>query len=318
MKRQLEIMFIFSICLMLIPCIAFINPPNTTAALNNSDTVKILFTEIGKTEEITMNEYMIGAVLAQMPADFNEEALKAQAVLAHTYILRRQLTEAENPTDKLNGADISDDTALYQSYFTTEQAKAFYKDDFENSYNKVKNAVDDVKDQILTYDSEPIIVAFHAVSSGKTQSAKDMWNEDIPYLTTVDSSWDEENAGFESKSTMTADEITARLSSAFSDKEFKDINNNLKIKSTSESGAVLETEVCGNIISGSDFAAALSLPSPCFEINQKDGNFEIITKGCGHLVGMSQFGANSMAQKGKTYQEILSHYFPGTSVDKNC
>lgn len=315
MKKQLEIMLVFSILLMLIPCIAFINSPGKSPP-SNTNAVKILFTETDEIQEIPMEDYLIGAVLAQMPADFSEEALKAQAVLAHTYILRRQLTEAENPTDKLNGADISDNTSLYQSYFTDEQAKSFYGEDFDSAYNKVKEAVKSVSDQILTYDSEPIIVAFHAMSCGKTQNAKEVWGEDIPYLVSVDSSWDKDNNGFKSKTTMTSDEISSRLSSAFSNMRFNGLKTGLKIKTTSEAGAVLEVEAGGNILSGSDFAEALSLSSSCFEITEKDNSYEITSKGCGHLVGMSQFGANTMAEKGKVYSEILSYYFPNTSISK--
>ena len=105
-----------------------------------------------------------------MPADFDEEALKAQAVLAHTYICRRQLSEAQSPTPALKGALISDDSTLYQSFFTLKAAKEYYGSDYEKAYKKVKSAVQSVENEILTYEDEPIIVAFHAASNGHTQS----------------------------------------------------------------------------------------------------------------------------------------------------
>lgn len=236
MRKQIEIMIVFSIFLMLIPCISFLNKNETqSAGYAESGTVKILFTEKDKVEEISMQDYMIGAVLAQMPADFEEEALKCQAVLTHTYILRRQLTEQANPDKKLKGADISDDNSLYQSYFTKDQAKKFYGDDYENAYKKAASAVKAVINKILTYDSEPIIVAFHAISSGSTESAENMWGEKIPYLISVDSSRDKKNDSFEKTTSFTADELLARLQSAFPDNEFSELKeNSLKVEKTSD------------------------------------------------------------------------------------
>lgn len=316
MKKQIEIMIIFSIFLMLIPCISFINKneaPKASETDNNN--VKILFTEKNKVEEISLEEYMIGAVLAQMPADFEEETLKAQAVLTHTYILRRQLTEQSSPDKKLKGAYISDDSSLYQSYFTPKQAKKFYGDDYDDAHKKVSNAVKAVKNEILTYDGEPIVVAFHAISGGSTESAENMWGEKIPYLISVDSSWDKKTDSFEKSTTLTTDDISAKLSSAFPDQDFSSIEeNNIKIQKNTECGTVLSVKVNDTELSGIDFSNALSLPSPCFTIEYNDDSFTFNTKGYGHLVGMSQYGANYMAKEKKGYKEILSHYFPETSL----
>lgn len=319
MKKQIEIMIVFSIFLMLIPCISFLNKNETqSAGYAESGTVKILFTEKDKVEEISMQDYMIGAVLAQMPADFEEEALKCQAVLTHTYILRRQLTEQANPDKKLKGADISDDSSLYQSYFTKDQAKKFYGDDYENAYKKAASAVKAVINKILTYDSKPIIVAFHAISSGSTESAENMWGEKIPYLISVDSSRDKKNDSFEKTTSFTADELLSRLQSAFPDNEFSELKeNSLKVEKTSDCGSVLSIKINDQTLTGTEFANALSLPSPCFTVDYKNDTYTIKTKGCGHLVGMSQYGANYMAKDGKTYTEILSHYFPETALKDN-
>ena len=162
---------------------------------------------------------MIGSVLAQMPADFDEEALKAQAVLAHTYICRRQLSEAQSPTPALKGALISDDSTLYQSFFTLKAAKEYYGSDYE-SIQKVKSAVQSVENEILTYEDEPIIVAFHAASNGHTQSAKNAWGEDIPYLLSVDSSADKDLVTTECTQALTAKEFQDKLLDRFPDINF--------------------------------------------------------------------------------------------------
>lgn len=313
-------MAVFAVFLILVPCIAFFNgksgqaPANTEAG---SDTVKFLFTEEDKVEEIPMEDYMIGAVLAQMPADFEEEALKAQAVLAHTYAVRRILNEKENPTEALKGAAMSDDASLYLGYFTEAQAKELYGDDYKTAYEKISKAVKAVKDDILEYEGEPITVAFHAISGGKTESALNAWGEDIPYLTVCDSSWDTEISGFEKQTEFTPDELSARISAQFPDADISGVSEEKWIvpDETTASGTVLSVGIGESFfITGQQFANALSLPSPCFEAEYSDGKFIITTRGYGHLVGMSQYGANYLAREGKSCEEILSHYFPGTAL----
>lgn len=314
MKKQIEIMIVFCIFLMLIPCLSFINKSQDLNAISSLDTVKILFTKNDKVEKLTMEDYLVGAVLAQMPADFEEEALKSQAVLAHTYIVSRQKAESTSKTANLKGAYISDDTSLYQSYFTKEQAKKFYGDDYDSALKKVTKAVKAVYSKIVTYENEPIIVAFHAVSSGVTESAKDMWGIDIPYLTTVDSRWDKDKSGFEKTTEFKTDELSKLLAKHFKSIDAKLEENSIKITKSTKNGSVISVEINGTTVSGTDFSTALSLPSPCFSISLKSDTFTVKTKGYGHLVGMSQYGANSMAKNKKTYDKILSHYFPNTTI----
>ena len=315
MKRQIAIMFIFGALLLAIPGITLLyknNAQPTSSAAGGS--VKILFTESQKISEISMQEYMVGAVLAQMPADFDDEALKAQAVLAHTYIVRRKMSEKESPDKNLKGADISDDTAIYQSYFTPEQAKEFYGEQYDDAFKNVSEAVKSVQNEVLTYDSQPIIVAFHAVSCGKTESAKNMWGEDIPYLVSVDSNFDKQVEGFEKTTELSADELADKLKAVFEDADFSGMSDEFEITKHTDNGTILSINAGGNELSGTDFATALSLPSPCFSFTENDGIYTFTSKGVGHLVGMSQYGANAMAQKGSDYKQILQHYFPKTKL----
>lgn len=312
MKKQIGIMLVFGVLLLGIPCFTFLHNGNFSDVKTvDKNIVKILYTENDKIEEVSMEDYIIGAVLSQMPQDFEEEALKAQAVLAHTYISRRKMTET---SDELKGADISDDTTKYQSYFNKSQAKEFYGDKYEQAYNKVSKAVKQVKNYILSYDSKPIVVAFHALSSGKTESAKNLWGEDIPYLVSVDSSSDKKIDGFEKTEEFSLEDIKKALEKSFKDMDFSTLKDDLKIEKTTETDTVLIVNAGGNKISGTDFMNALGLDSPCFTIEQNDSKYSIITKGYGHLVGMSQYGANDMAKEGKTYKEILEHYFPDTKI----
>ncbi len=320
MKNHIQIMLVFAAFLILIPCIAFFNKksvPIPTGTDINNQTVKFLFTNEDKVKEISIDDYIIGSVLAQMPADFEDETLKAQAVLAHTYIIKRQLIEASSPTENLKGAVISDDTSIYQNYFTEDQAKKLYDKDYDTAYKKISEAVKSVENEILTYQDQPIIVAFHAISSGKTESAKNAWNEDIPYLIACDSSWDCDISGYEKQTEISADELSARLKTAYPDVSFDGIDEDKWITpdDKTESGTVLSVKLGKDFyITGQQFAQTLSLPSPCFDVNVSNGTFTITTKGYGHLVGMSQYGANKLAQDGKSYKEILTHYFPKTEL----
>ena len=262
---------------------------------------------------------MIGSVLAQMPAEFDEEALKAQAVLAHTYICRRQLSEAQSPTPALKGALISDDASLYQSFFTRKAAKEYYGSDYEKAYKKVKSAVQSVENEILTYDGEPIIVAFHAASNGHTQSAKNAWGEDIPYLLSVDSSADKDLVATECTQTLTAKDFQDKLLDRFPHINFTPLANAdswLKTKSDGI-GYVTNLTICGYDIQPNTFCDILDISSPCFEFTFANTKFTFTSHGFGHLVGMSQYGANAMAEKGSDYKAILTHYFTDTKLQKS-
>ena len=133
-----------------------------------------------------MRDYVIGAVLGEMPATYNTEALKAQAVAAHTYAVRRKQQQLEAPDPELMGAYISNDSTKYQAFFTPEQAKSFYGSGYDEYNKKVAAAVDDVINEILVYNGEPIVAAFHAMSSGKTESAEVVWGNAVDYLVPVE------------------------------------------------------------------------------------------------------------------------------------
>lgn len=320
MKNHIQLMAVFAVFLILMPCVTFLGRKGGQAQANADypkDTVKFLFTEQDKVAELSMEDYMIGAVLAQTPADFEEETLKAQAVLAHTYALRRSLNEQLSPTDELKGAIMSDDTSVYQNYFTEAQAKELYGDDYQTAYDKISKAVKAVENDIIVYDGEPITVAFHAISSGKTESAENAWGEKIPYLISCDSSWDTEISGYMKKTEFTADELTARINSTFPEAEIKDVKSDelITVEETTDAGTVLSVRLGESFfVTGQQLAQTLSLPSPCFSVDYSDGKFTFTTKGYGHLVGLSQYGANYLAKEGKSYKEILAHYFPGTEV----
>ena len=325
MKEYIQSVIVLIIFIAVIPCLAFVSDEKAeeTSADVSIDTVKIYFRDKQKTEEYSLEEYMTGAVLAQMPADFDDEAIKAQAVLAKTYILRRKICEDKSPTNDLHGAIISDDTSLYQGFFTKEQAEKFYSSgkvkgyDFDKAYNKVKNDVKAVLDYTLTYNNEPVIVAFHAVSSGYTESAETAWGEKIPYLLAVKCDSDKKVDGMETKTVISADKLKEKLSSSFKDITFSgEVADYVKTEEKNVRGYVTKVNVCGKEITGREFAEALDISSPCFKTDYNDGNFTFTSYGCGHLVGMSQYGAESMAKDGRKFDEILKNFYIGCEVQR--
>lgn len=314
MKEHLRLMALFAALLTVIPLISlFGDHQAVTAETDLSDTVDILFTETGEVRRMPMKSYLIGAVFAQMPASFEDEALKAQAVLAHTYALRRYEEEKLSPTAELKGALFSDDTEKYQAYFTPEQAKAYYGAKYTEVYKKIEAAAEYASYRYLSFEGKPIIAAFHAISCGKTRSALEAWGQNVPYLASVDSSCDSGGELFLSEKKLTADELSALIKKEFPDADISDAKPDIRITERTESGCAKTAELCGRVyISADALAKAVGLPSPSFEVSAEGDVCTFTCKGRGHLVGMSQYGADSMAASGKSCEEILSHYFPST------
>ncbi|MBQ8297926.1 MAG: stage II sporulation protein D [Ruminococcus sp.] len=287
----------------------------TQEVTETAESYKVLDVSTGEVLEVSAEEYIIGAVCAEMPATFEPEALKAQAVAAHTYAERQRLRELENPTPELCGADFSNDTSKYQGYFTLNQAKQYFGENFDVNYNKIKTAAEEVCDYIITYEDEPIISAFHSMSSGKTESAENVWGAAVEYLVSVDSSADTSAPKYLEEVRYDKELLRAKLTSSFEGIQLgEDFTKWLTAGEISESGTVLTVAVGGKTVSGNDIRTALSLRSACFEVKYEGEEAVFTTKGYGHGVGMSQYGANSMAAEGKTWQEILQHYYPGCEI----
>ncbi len=279
----------------------------TEEKTDNGNTVSVFMSEDGKTENMSLREYIIGVVAAEMPASYEEEALKAQALVAVTYT---RYTKEKG--EKKNDADITDDSNTHQGYMTDEQMQEKWGDAYDSYRKRIEDAVDEVIDKVITYDGEPVMAAYHAISSGKTESAETFWGKDIPYLQSTDSEWDKNSARYTSAVTLTADEL--RNLSRKTDKEDDEL---IEIISVSDSGTVLEAVLCGEKMTGNEVRELLGLRSPVFDVEYSDGEYIFTVSGYGHGVGMSQNGANAMAKNGKTYEEIIKHYYNGVEIENN-
>lgn len=279
---------------------------------------RVLDAESGKITEVPVRDYVIGAVCAEMPASFGEEALKAQAVAAHTYAERRRLIERSSPSEGLHGADFSNDTGKFQGFFTKERAKESFGDKFDENYKKISKAVDSVLPYIITYDEAPIIAAFHSMSAGFTESAENVWGAHVDYLVEVDSRSDLTAPHFRENKEFEKTELKAVLEASFPDVSLgENIKDWLAVQEVSDSGTVLTASVGDLTVSGGELRDALGLRSASFEVSAAGDKAVITTKGFGHGVGMSQYGANAMAAEGKSWREILSHYYPNCVISEN-
>jgi len=286
-------------------------PAGYKAESYTGEPYKVLDISTGEVLEVPERDYVIGAVCAEMPASFCEEALKAQAVAAHTYAERQRLRERSSPDPALKGADFSNDTEKYQGYLPLEQAKSTFGDKFGENYGKISSAVDEVLPYILTYGDEPIISAFHSMSPGKTESAENAWGAPVDYLVPVDSSFDTAAPKYMDEVRFGCDELKSLLESKFPGIVVAgEPASWICVENVSDSGTVLAASAGDRSVTGNDLRIALGLRSACFDVRTEGKEVVFTTRGYGHGVGMSQYGANAMATEGSTWREILEHYYP--------
>lgn len=274
---------------------------------NKTDTVRLKLTASDTVTEISIEDYIFGVVAAEMPALYEEEALKAQAVAAYTFYM----VQKDKNTD--TSFDISDDYTVHQAFISLESARKKWGDGAETYENKIRSCVKAVLGERVLYNGVPATALYHAISYGVTEKASDVWGGDYPYLVSVDSSWDKLEKNYLAEATFIAEELRTLLSSLA---EVKDLTVNcITDIIRTEAGGVKTLKISGAQISGSDLRQALSLRSSNFEVSFSEGVYKFTTKGYGHSIGMSQYGAHYMAMQGKTYKEILLHYYMGCTVE---
>ena len=264
---------------------------------NSNSGITIKFNNGGVVTNIDLEEYIIGVVAAEMPASFNIEALKAQAVAARTYAMKKHS----------KGITLVNSTA-HQVYYSTSQMKSMWGASYDTYYNKIKNAVYSTKGQVIKYNGEYIDAVFYSMSNGKSELPSYVWNYSYPYLQVVSSPWDVNLSAAKYTVNMTYEKMSEKLGVTVN----KD--SEIKILSRTESDRINKISISGKTFTGVEVRTKLGLRSTDFSIVQNDDKVSITTIGFGHGVGMSQYGANGAAKAGYSYKQILSHYYPGTSV----
>ena len=284
----------------------------TTETENNDGTISVFMTADSEVQKMDMRDYITGVVAAEMPASYETEAIKAQALVAVTYA-----QYCKKHPDKTISADISDDSTKHQGYMTDDEMKEKWGDAYNSYRTKIEDAVDSVIDSVIVYENEPILAAYHAISSGKTESAENIWDEDIPYLQSAESEWDIYSSRYTSEVRLTADDMKNIIKNYKKSRFDSPEEEWIQIKKTTENGTVLEVVICGIKLTGIETRELFALRSPVFETEYDDGEFIFTVSGYGHGVGMSQNGANCMAKEGKTAEEIIKHYYNGVSITHN-
>ena len=267
-------------------------------------TIKLLHEKTNTVEEIKIDEYLYGVVSSEMPASFEIEALKAQAVAARSYVLKKMEQNKEQDYDVV-------DTVMNQVYLDDATLKEKWKDKYEEKNNKIKQAIVETKGEYMTYNNEVIEAFFFSTSTGKTENSGEVFQTQLPYLKSVDSAWDEEvSPVFSQDNNLSLEEFYQKLNIEY--------NQNLKIEitKTTSTGRIKELKINDHEFKANDIYQKLNLRSTFFDIKQKDNQVEITTKGYGHGVGMSQYGALAMAKKGYKYQDILKYYYQGVEIKK--
>jgi len=261
------------------------------------------------TESINLEKYIVGVVCAEMPAVFSTEALKAQSIAARSYALRKINSGSNEHPD----SDLCTDYSHCQAYLDEDVLKKNWGKDYEKNYSKIKNAVKATSGEYLAYNGEVAATVFHSCSNGVTEKASDVWGSDYPYLVNVESKGDFERSDYCVSKEITVEEYV-RIISEFSGENLENIKE-LTGEITLTSGNNIESiELCDKKFRGTDVRKMFGLRSTSFEINFVDDKVIFNMYGNGHGVGMSQYGANSMAEQGNDYTRILSHYYPGTNI----
>lgn len=288
-------------------------PPAETPA-PKADVIRVQNASTGEVLEVPVLEYMIGAVASEMPITWPDEALKAQGIAAHSYALY-QRDHAD--TQALGGAWFSVDPARRQGYMTSEVLKSYWGEEYEANYQRLKELLEPLVHTVLLYDGAPAAACYHAISNGRTEASQRVWNEALPYLQGVDSPLDKLAEGYEETVSYTTQQMYDMLATQFSGLDLSGSADGwFGETSLTETGYVDTVQVGGAFVKGTQLRTALSLRSSCFTIQRTEEGFDVTTLGYGHGVGLSQCGAQAMAAQGQSCAEILSWYFPGTSLEE--
>ncbi len=315
MKSQLIIIIttVFAIVFLPIICLSPKASPENTLPVSASvqkvkkdkTVFKLYRSESKKIETISANDYLCGVLAAEMPASYEKEALKAQAVAAYTFALYKKERSK-------NDFDITDDYKTDQSYIPLSKAQEKWGERAAEYTAIIKSAVAAVNGMYLTYEDKTALTVYHAISSGKTASCKEVWGNDLPYLVSVDSAYDKTSPSYTSTVSLSTKELKEKLGDlakleGLAQNYFSDIKK-------SSSKRVETINLCGKEVTGSAIQKALSLRSANFDVAFENDTFTFTVYGYGHGVGMSQYGANAMAKQGSSFKEILYHYYKGCKI----
>ena len=282
---------------------------NEEETTENNVTVKVMNASSKNITELSLKDYLIGVAAEEINAAYHEEAIKAQIVAAHTKLEYTKL----HKNDDLGEADITDSATSYQGFLTEEEQKEKWGENYNTYHGKIEKCVEEILDVILVYENEPINAVFHAISNGQTENSTDVWGGDYPYLVSVESAGDKLSSAYKSEVKIPKDKFKEKLL-----KKGVELGKNPekwveKITNT-DTGMVKTIVIGGKSFKGTEIRKIFDLRSSTFAVKYSDDNFIFTVCGYGHGVGMSQYGANYMAQQGSSYEQILEHYYKNAKL----
>ena len=255
-------------------------------------------------EFLPLEEYIVGVLAGEMPIYFEKEAFKAQAVAARSYALKRIEYNKDNDYDVV-------DSIINQVYLDNDYLKSAWGSDYTENINKLREVVNETSLEYLAYDGEVIDALFFSTSNGYTETASMVFNVDLPYLQSVKSSWDEKtSSAFRSVTTIPIEDFYNKLNLEYSD------SLDVKILKRSSTNRIISLSINGIEFTGKTLYDKLGLKSTDFSLKKDGNNIVVATVGYGHGVGMSQYGAEGMAEEGYDYKDILKYYYTGTTIKK--
>lgn len=284
-------------------------PAQVSNALDNM-IVRIYLTKEKRIEKVPLETYIRGVVAGEMPIEFELEALKAQAIAARTYIVRR-LAGGENEGAP-RGADVTD-TVEHQVYVPlAELAGKWPKTEQRANMSKLGDAIDQTRGLVVTYEGKPIEAVFFSTSNGYTENSEDYWEQKLPYLRSVESPWDESiSPKYKETVKLSLNDFLKKLGV----KRNGSSKPKVRIVEKTEGNRIGEIEIGGKLFTGRQVRERLGLASSQFTWTIKGDTITITTYGYGHGVGMSQWGANGMAREGANAETILGHYYSSTKLE---
>lgn len=265
-----------------------------------SITVSVIRSKNKTKETVDLETYVTRVVASEMPTDFEMEALKAQALAARTYIINHMINQ-----ENVSISDIETD----QVYKDEKELRELWGENYYKNIDKLKEAVLSTEGQIITYENLPITAAYFSTSNGFTEDSEKYWEHELPYLRSVESPWDADSPKFKEQFIFPRTEVGEKLKVTLT----KDTPFTIQ---RTESGRVAEIAIGQTVLTGREVREKLSLPSSDFSIKKNDEHMIFTTKGFGHGIGMSQYGANGMAKEGKSYEEIIHHYYKDVRIQK--
>lgn len=289
------------------------------APVGKTITINVYLHEEDRVVAMDLEEYIKGVVAAEMPAEFQPEALKAQAVAARTFAVKQMGAFGGSGYADKAGADITTDFRLAQgqAWISQDTMKLRWGSaGYQKYWPKISQAVDATRAMIATFEGQPIHAVFHSTSGERTASAKEVWGYDFPYLQSVECAWDQDSPRYLDVKSYSLDELDKRLGTEAKAAAVSTGGQVAQILDKTASGRVERMRVGDSIFSGQQIREMLGLRSNNFAVRPSQAGLEFVTTGYGHGVGLCQYGANGMAKAGKDYKSILTHYYRGVTVEK--